>query len=137
MTTVLVADDDADIRELVACKLELAGYRVVAVPDGEAAVADVEAERPDLLLLDVMMPRVTGIEVCRQLRARRAGRIPILMLTAKAQEADLQRGFAVGADDYIVKPFSPASSCGASRSPWSARAADGPRRATPGRRRPG
>jgi DNA-binding response OmpR family regulator len=108
MTTVLVADDDADIRELVAFKLELAGYRVVAVPDGEAALASVDAERPDLLLLDVMMPRVTGIEVCRQLRAREGwADVPILMLTAKAQEADVQRGFDVGADDYIVKPFSP------------------------------
>jgi DNA-binding response OmpR family regulator len=106
--TVLVADDDPDIRELVTFKLEQAGYRVHAVGDGEAALAAATTLDPDLLLLDVMMPGLNGYEVCRRLRAHEtAHAIPVVMLTAKAQEADVETGFAVGVDDYIVKPFSP------------------------------
>ncbi len=108
MSLVLIADDDPDIRELVAFKLGQAGHRVVAVADGEAALAEARAETPDLELLDVMMPRRTGMEVCRELRADpRTGSVPVILLTAKAQEADIEQGFAAGADDYIVKPFSP------------------------------
>jgi DNA-binding response OmpR family regulator len=109
MPRVLVADDDPDIRELVRFKLEQGGHNVTTVGDGEAAIAAVRADGPfDLVLLDVMMPRRTGVEVCEALRGDAATRsIPILMLTAKAQEADVERGFAAGADDYIVKPFSP------------------------------
>ncbi|MGH8973903.1 MAG: response regulator transcription factor [Acidimicrobiia bacterium] len=108
MSLVLIADDDPDIRELVAFKLGQAGHRVVAVADGEAALAEARAETPDLVLLDVMMPRRTGMEVCRELRADpRTGSVPVILLTAKAQEADIEQGFAAGADDYIVKPFSP------------------------------
>jgi two-component system phosphate regulon response regulator PhoB len=109
MPRVLVADDDPDIQELVRFKLEQAGHAVTTVGDGEAAIAAVRADGPfDLVLLDVMMPRRTGIEVCEALRGDAATRsIPILLLTAKAQEADVERGFAAGADDYVVKPFSP------------------------------
>lgn len=106
--TVLVADDDPDIRELVTFKLEQAGYRVHAVADGEAALAAAVALSPNLLLLDVMMPGLNGYEVCRRLRSREeTATLPVVMLTAKAQERDVETGFAVGVDDYIVKPFSP------------------------------
>src|SRR3954447_18077470 len=109
MTRVLVADDDPDIRELVRFKLEQGGHHVTAVADGDAALAAVRTDEAyALFVLDVMMPRRTGIEVCEALRSDPATRaVPILLLTAKAQEADVERGFAAGADDYIVKPFSP------------------------------
>jgi DNA-binding response OmpR family regulator len=105
--TVLVADDDPDIRELVAFKLEQAGFKVHAVGDGIAALAAAKALSPSLLLLDVMMPGLNGYEVCRRLRAEGEAAIPVIMLTAKAQESDVETGFAMGVDDYIVKPFSP------------------------------
>ncbi|MPY95300.1 MAG: response regulator [Acidimicrobiia bacterium] len=106
--TVLVVDDDQDIRELVTWKLEAAGFEVVGEADGEAGLAAALETRPDLVLLDWMMPRLSGLEVCRALRDEAAtARVPVILLTAKAQEADVQRGFAAGADDYIVKPFSP------------------------------
>jgi DNA-binding response OmpR family regulator len=109
MSRVLIADDDPDIRELVRFKLEQAGHEVVAVGDGDAAVTSARDEGPfDLAVLDIMMPRRSGIEVCQALRAEEATRaIPVLLLTAKAQEKDVEAGFAAGADDYIVKPFSP------------------------------
>ncbi|RJK98141.1 response regulator [Vallicoccus soli] len=108
MTTVLVADDDADIRELVGFKLTQAGYHVVAVEDGVAALAAAREQAPDLVVLDHMMPGLTGLEVCAALRAEDAtADLPIIMLTAKAQEADVAHGFATGVDDYVVKPFSP------------------------------
>ena len=106
--TVLVVDDDSDIRELVAFKLEQMGYTVTSEKDGEGGLAAALTEHPDLILLDVMMPKLTGIEVCQRLRddPGTAG-IPVILITAKAQEVDVERGFAAGADDYIVKPFSP------------------------------
>ncbi len=109
MHRVLVADDDPDILELVRFKLEQAGHDVTTVSDGDAALAAVRQDGPySLILLDVMMPRRTGIEVCEALRGDAATRsVAILMLTSKAQESDVERGFAAGADDYIVKPFSP------------------------------
>ena len=113
MKTVLVVDDDPDIRELITWKLSQAGYTTLAAADGEAglnaAVAgDAEGRVPDLILVDWMMPKMTGIEVCRALRDNPVtSRIPIILLTAKAQEAEVERGFAAGVDDYIVKPFSP------------------------------
>lgn len=109
MSKVLVADDDPDIRELVRFKLEQAGHEVVAAADGDAAIDAVRHQGPfDLAILDIMMPRRTGLEVCEALRVAETTRnLPVLLLTAKAQESDVERGFAVGADDYIVKPFSP------------------------------
>ena len=105
--TVLVVDDDQDIRELVTWKLEAAGFTVHGEPDGEAGLAAALEVRPDLVLLDWMMPRLSGLEVCRALRDDpTTAQVPVILLTAKAQEADIQRGFAAGADDYIVKPFS-------------------------------
>jgi two-component system phosphate regulon response regulator PhoB len=108
MTSILVVDDDQDIRELVAFKLEQLGFEVHAESDGETGLAAVMQLQPDLVLLDWMMPKLTGVEVCRMLREGAEGSsVPVILLTARAQEADIERGFAAGADDYIVKPFSP------------------------------
>lgn len=112
MKTVLVVDDDPDIRDLITWKLAQAGYSIVSASDGEGALAAVSGQNegrvPDLVLLDWMMPSMTGIEVCRAIREDpERARVPIILLTAKAQEAEVERGFAAGADDYIVKPFSP------------------------------
>jgi DNA-binding response OmpR family regulator len=108
VTLVLVADDDADIRDLVAFKLEQAGLEVVAVEDGQAALEEARARRPILAVLDVSMPGLSGIDVCRMLRAdpATAGML-IIMLTARVQEKDAEGGFSAGADDYVTKPFSP------------------------------
>jgi DNA-binding response OmpR family regulator len=108
MTRVLVVDDDADIRELVAFKLEQAGFEVESAADGQLGLDAALAHPPDLVLLDLMMPKLSGIEVCQRLREHpKTAETPIVLLTAKAQEADIEGGFAVGATDYIVKPFSP------------------------------
>jgi two-component system phosphate regulon response regulator PhoB len=108
MPTVLVVDDDPDIRDIAAIKLTQAGLRVLTEADGDAGLAAALDQAPDVLLLDWMMPRLTGIEVCARLREHaQTAQTPIILLTAKAQEADIERGFAAGANDYIVKPFSP------------------------------
>ncbi len=105
---VLAADDDEDILGLVSFRLERSGYTVVQARDGEAALELAVKELPDLAVLDVMMPKLDGFEVTRRLRADAAtSRMPIILLTARAQDADVQRGFEAGADDYIRKPFSP------------------------------
>jgi DNA-binding response OmpR family regulator len=103
---VLVADDDQDILELVAFRLERAGYRILTATDGERALEIALDQHPDLAVLDVMMPRLTGLEVTERIRAE-GERMPIVLLTARVQEADVARGFEAGADDYIKKPFSP------------------------------
>jgi len=113
MKTVLIVDDDPDIRELITWKLGQAGYSTLVAGDGEAgleaaATVDDSGHLPDLILVDWMMPKMSGIEVCRALRDNPAtARIPLILLTANAQEADVERGFAAGVDDYIAKPFSP------------------------------
>jgi two-component system phosphate regulon response regulator PhoB len=108
VTAILVADDDMDIRDLVAFKLEQAGFDVTAVDNGLAALTAARLEPPDLVVLDVMMPGMSGIDVCRELRNDRStSGLPIILLTARAQEGDVEVGFGAGADDYIVKPFSP------------------------------
>ncbi|MBC7638368.1 MAG: response regulator [Rhodoferax sp.] len=108
MTSVLVADDDRDIRELVSFKLQAAGYDVVTASDGTDALAQVIAQRPDVAVLDVMMPGLSGTDVLRAVRAHpEVGGTRVILLTAKAQEQDVAAGFALGADDYVVKPFSP------------------------------
>lgn len=108
MAKIVVADDDADIRDLVVFKLEQSGHDVVAVGDGAAAVDACRVEVPDLAVLDVMMPGMSGFDACRALRADPAlAGIPVILLTARAQESDIEHGFSVGADDYVVKPFSP------------------------------
>ncbi len=108
MATILVVDDDPDICALLEFKLTSGGHTVIVENDGEAALAALDQQSIDLVLLDWMMPRMGGLEVCLQMRAdERFRQTPVLMLTAKAQEADVQRGLAAGADDYILKPFSP------------------------------
>jgi DNA-binding response OmpR family regulator len=105
---VLVAEDDEDIRGLVAYRMEKAGYTVLQARDGEEAIRLALEHRPDLAIVDVMMPKADGYEVTRTLRGHEeTNRMPIILLTARAQEADVQRGFDAGADDYIRKPFSP------------------------------
>jgi DNA-binding response OmpR family regulator len=105
---VLVADDDADIRALVAFRLERAGYRVVTASDGEQALELVRAESPDLAVLDVMMPRLSGLEVTKRLRQQpETSGLPVILLTARVQEADVALGLEAGAHEYIKKPFSP------------------------------
>lgn len=101
---ILIADDDREIRELVKTYLERETYRIDAAADGEEALRLFEAHRYNLILLDLMMPKVDGIEVCRRLRMKT--NVPILMLTAKDQEIDKVLGLSIGADDYITKPFS-------------------------------
>jgi DNA-binding response OmpR family regulator len=104
----LVVDDDADLRALLSFKLLHSGFEVHGESDGENGLAAIELLHPDVVLLDWMMPRMTGLEVCQQLRATPSiARTPVILLTAKAQEIDIRRGLAAGADDYIVKPFSP------------------------------
>jgi DNA-binding response OmpR family regulator len=108
MSTIVVVDDDADILGLLEYKLTAAGHQVTAEADGEAGLAAIQEVRPELVVLDWMMPRMTGIEVCLELRKDpELAKIPVLFLTAKAQESDVQRGFAAGGNDYVVKPFSP------------------------------
>jgi DNA-binding response OmpR family regulator len=104
---VLVADDDADIRDLVEFKLTQAGYTVQAVGDGLSAWEAFEAARPELVVLDVMMPGLSGIDVLRKIRESEAADVPVLLLSAKSRDSDVDTGFAVGATDYVVKPFSP------------------------------
>ena len=105
---VLAADDDEDILELVAFRLERSGYTVLKARDGEEALQVAREARPDLAVLDVMMPKLDGFEVTRAIRADGATKaMPIILLTARAQDADVQAGFDAGADDYLRKPFSP------------------------------
>jgi DNA-binding response OmpR family regulator len=105
---IVIADDDADIRELVVFKLRQAGHEVVPVGDGAAAVEACREHQPDLVILDVMMPRLSGLDAAAQLRADPdlAG-LRMILLTARGQDEDVQLGYDVGTDDYIVKPFSP------------------------------
>jgi DNA-binding response OmpR family regulator len=105
---VLAADDDEDILALVAFRLERSDYTVIQARDGEEALRLALETAPDLAVLDVMMPKLDGFELTRRLRAEQAtSRMPIILLTARAQDADVQQGFDAGADDYIRKPFSP------------------------------
>ncbi|MEE4546695.1 response regulator transcription factor [Streptomyces sp. V4-01] len=105
---VVVAEDDPKQAELVRRYLENEGHRVVVVPDGRAALDAVRRQPPDLMVLDVMMPRVDGLDVCRVLRADPAlAGLPVLMLTARSSEDDLLLGLDLGADDYMTKPYSP------------------------------
>lgn len=108
MTTVLVVDDDPDVCDLVIYKLRKSGYEVRSAADGDEALRAVAAELPDLVLLDVMMPGPSGLEVLGRWRAApETATLPVILLTALAQESDVETGFALGADDYILKPFSP------------------------------
>lgn len=106
--SVLVIEDEQDIQELISYNLSREGYRVVGAITGEEGLAQVRKEPPELVLLDLMLPGVDGLEVCRQLKNQQSTQqIPIIMLTAKGEESDIVTGLELGADDYITKPFSP------------------------------
>jgi DNA-binding response OmpR family regulator len=103
-TTVLIADDDLQLLDLVTLNLELEGYGVLRASDGRQALEQIERHNPDLVLLDVMMPWMSGFTVCHQVRAYST--VPIIIITARGQEQDKIRGLDLGADDYLIKPFS-------------------------------
>jgi DNA-binding response OmpR family regulator len=102
---VLIADDDADLRELIAFTLAQAGYLVIKAQDGPGALARFDAEGPDLVLLDINMPGMSGFQVCEAIRRRSP--VPVMMLTVRGEEEDLVKALGLGADDYLNKPFSP------------------------------
>ncbi|HTX05704.1 MAG TPA: response regulator transcription factor [Steroidobacteraceae bacterium] len=102
---VLIADDDQDLRDLVAFTLTQAGYLVLKAPDGPSALKTVAEESPELVILDINMPGASGFQVCESIR--RNSRVPIMMLTVRGEEEDLVRALELGADDYLTKPFSP------------------------------
>jgi DNA-binding response OmpR family regulator len=106
--SVLVVDDEPTIAEVVARYLERAGYRTRVAADGLEAIESAARDRPDLVVLDLMLPRIDGLEVMRRLREQGRDRIAVILLTAKGEESDRVIGLRLGADDYVVKPFSPA-----------------------------
>jgi DNA-binding response OmpR family regulator len=101
---ILLVDDEQPVQKLLSFPLEKEGYEVVAALDGQEALKRFENERFDLVVLDIMLPKMDGLEVCRRMRAKSS--VPIIMLTAKAEEIDKVLGLEIGADDYITKPFS-------------------------------
>jgi two-component system phosphate regulon response regulator PhoB len=108
MTTILIVDDEADLASLVEFNLKQAGLETAVALTGEQALQLAARSKPDLVLLDLMLPDISGRDVCRRLRANPQTRdVPIVMLTARGEEADRVQGFEVGADDYVTKPFSP------------------------------
>ncbi len=108
MTKILIAEDERDIRELITFALRYNGYEVVSAKDGEEALELALKEYPDLVLLDIRMPRMNGYEVCRLIKENEAtNHIPVVFISAKGQEKEVQEGLEAGATDYILKPFSP------------------------------
>jgi CheY-like chemotaxis protein len=108
MTKILIAEDERDIRDLVAFTLRFAGHEVVAVANGEEAVTTARAEMPDLILMDVRMPRMTGYEACQHIKADPQVRdIPVVFLSAKGQDEEIRTGLDAGAAEYLLKPFLP------------------------------
>jgi len=106
--SVVVIEDEADIREVIEYNLRREGFRVICAPDGESGLRRAREESPDLVLLDLMLPGLDGVEVCRLLKENPLTRaIPVIMVTAKGEESDIVVGLGLGADDYITKPFSP------------------------------
>jgi len=108
MPKILIAEDEPDIRDLVAFTLRFAGYEVVAANNGEEAVQMASREFPDLILMDVRMPRMTGYDACRVMKANPELKdIPVVFLSAKGQESEIQTGLDAGAEEYLLKPFAP------------------------------
>lgn len=109
MAKILIAEDERDIRDLVAFTLRFAGHEVVAVGNGEEAVEAAQQEKPELILMDVRMPRMTGYEACEKMKADPELQvIPVVFLSAKGQESEIRTGLEAGADEYLLKPFAPA-----------------------------
>lgn len=105
---ILVAEDERDIRELIIFALQIAGFNVVGVTNGEEAVKKATEMEPDLILMDVRMPKMTGYEACKTLKEQEATRdIPVVFLSAKGQEAEISAGLELGAEEYFLKPFAP------------------------------
>lgn len=108
LTDVVVADDDDDIRDLVELKLTQSGYQVRACANGVDALDEIRRNPPELAVLDVMMPGLSGIDVLREIRADEAlSGVRVVLLTARSRDTDVDMGFSTGADDYLIKPFSP------------------------------
>jgi DNA-binding response OmpR family regulator len=108
MTKILIAEDDRDIRELIAISLKFAGYEVISAADGQQAVDLTVEEHPDLIMLDIRMPRLDGFQVLDQIKARpEFAKTPVVILSAKGQESEIQAGLELGATQYILKPFAP------------------------------
>jgi DNA-binding response OmpR family regulator len=108
MAKILIAEDEKDIRDLITFTLRFAGHEVIPTVNGEEAYQAAVNELPDLILLDVRMPRLDGYEACQQLKANESTRdIPVVFLSAKGQESEVKTGLEVGAEEYILKPFSP------------------------------
>ena len=108
MAKILIADDERDIRELIGFTLRFAGHEVVLVGDGAEALETAGRELPDLILMDVRMPRMTGYEACERMKADpRIAHIPVVFLSAKGQESEIQTGLEAGASEYLLKPFAP------------------------------
>jgi len=109
MAKILIAEDEPDIRELVTFMLRFAGYEVVAASNGEDAVRTAAREIPDLVIMDVRMPRMTGYDACRLMKSNPDLRdVPVVFLSAKGQESEIRSGLDAGAEEYLLKPFSPA-----------------------------
>ncbi|MCX6058590.1 MAG: response regulator [Chloroflexi bacterium] len=108
MARILIAEDEPDIRELIAFTLRFAGHEVTATPNGEEAVRQASLVNPDIILMDVRMPRMTGYEACRLMKADPALKdIPVVFLSAKGQDSEIQTGLDAGAEEYLLKPFAP------------------------------
>jgi DNA-binding response OmpR family regulator len=108
MAKILIAEDEPDIRELINFTLRYAGHEVVVTHNGQEALDKIPIEKPDLVLLDVRMPRMSGYEACQQIKANQeVNHIPVVFLSAKGQESEVNTGLEVGAEEYILKPFSP------------------------------
>jgi DNA-binding response OmpR family regulator len=108
MAKILIAEDERDIRDLVAFTLRFAGYEVVTASNGEEAVILAPRENPDLILMDVRMPRMTGYDACRVIKTEEKLKdIPVVFLSAKGQESEIQTGLVAGAEEYLLKPFAP------------------------------
>lgn len=105
---ILVAEDERDIRELIVITLQISGFKVVQVPNGEEAVIKANETYPDLILMDVRMPKMTGYEACKALKGQeKTKNIPVVFLSAKGQEAEINTGLEMGAEEYFLKPFAP------------------------------
>jgi DNA-binding response OmpR family regulator len=108
MAKILIAEDEQDIRDLITFTLRFAGYQVIATTDGEEAYQAAKDILPDLILLDVRMPRLNGYDACKKIKTNdKMQHIPVVFLSAKGQEAEIQTGMDAGATEYIIKPFSP------------------------------